>query len=69
MKVSVYGTRGSCPTPGKDTVKYGGNTACTLIEADDGKKLILDAGTGIRMLGEELIHLDENIYLLIRSTM
>ena len=65
MKVSFYGTRGSCPTPGKDTVKYGGNTACTLIEADDGKKLILDAGTGIRILGEELIHLDENIYLLI----
>ncbi|MBA6391509.1 MBL fold metallo-hydrolase [Colwellia sp. BRX10-3] len=65
MKVSFYGTRGSCPSPGKDTLKYGGNTACTLIEANNGKKLILDAGTGIRRLGDELVKQQEDIYLLV----
>lgn len=65
MKVSFYGTRGSCPSPGKDTVKYGGNTACTLVESNDGRKLILDAGTGIRKLGDELIKQNDDIYLLV----
>jgi len=66
MKVSFYGTRGSCPTPGANTVKYGGNTACTLIESDDGRyKLILDSGTGIRVLGDNLLHCDDDIYLLL----
>ncbi|TYK66285.1 MBL fold metallo-hydrolase [Colwellia echini] len=65
MKVSFFGTRGSCPTPGKDTIKYGGNTACVLVEANDGRKIILDAGTGIRVLGDELIKTNDDIYLLI----
>lgn len=65
MKVSFYGTRGSCPSPGKDTIKYGGNTACTLIESNDGRKLILDAGTGIRKLGDEFINQNDDIYLLV----
>lgn len=65
MKITFYGVRGSCPSPGKDTVKYGGNTACVLVTADDGKKLILDAGTGIRKLGNELKHKDKDIYILL----
>lgn len=65
MKVTFYGVRGSCPTPGKDTVKYGGNTACTLITSNDGKKLILDAGTGIRVLGNEIKHKERDIYILL----
>ena len=65
MKVSFYGTRGSCPSPGKETLKYGGNTACTLIEANNGQKLILDAGTGIRRLGDELVKQNEDIFLLV----
>lgn len=65
MKVSFFGTRGSCPSPGKNTVKYGGNTACVLVESDDGKKLILDAGTGIRALGDEFIKSNDDIFLLI----
>ncbi len=65
MKVCFYGTRGSCPTPGLSTVKYGGNTACTLVESNDGKKLILDSGTGILKLGYELSNSDEDIFLLI----
>ncbi|NQY87899.1 MAG: MBL fold metallo-hydrolase [Colwellia sp.] len=65
MRVSFYGTRGSCPAPGKNTVKYGGNTACVLVESDDGRKLILDAGTGIRALGDEFINNNDDIFLLI----
>lgn len=65
MKVTFYGTRGSCPTPGKDTLKYGGNTACVLVESEDGRKLILDAGTGIRVLGDEMVNSHEDIYLLL----
>lgn len=65
MKVTFYGTRGSCPTPGQATLKYGGNTACVLIESSGGDKLILDAGTGIRVLGDELIRSREDVHLLV----
>jgi phosphoribosyl 1,2-cyclic phosphodiesterase len=65
MKITFYGVRGSCPSPGKETVKYGGNTACVLVTADNGNKLILDAGTGLRQLGNELKHKEQNIYLLL----
>jgi phosphoribosyl 1,2-cyclic phosphodiesterase len=65
MKITFYGVRGSCPSPGKDTVKYGGNTACVLVTADDGKKLILDAGTGLRQLGNDIKHKEQDIYILL----
>ena len=54
MKVSLWGTRGSLASPGPDTVRYGGNTSCVSIESSDGTWLVLDAGTGIRKLGENL---------------
>ena len=65
MKVTFYGTRGSCPTPGADTLKYGGNTACVLVESESGHKLILDAGTGIRVLGENLLDDKDDIHILL----
>ena len=65
MKVTFYGTRGSCPTPGPSTLKYGGNTACVLIESEGGQKLILDAGTGIRVIGDEFIQQHDDIYILL----
>lgn len=65
MKVTFYGTRGSCPTPGNDTLKYGGNTACVLIESAGGDQLILDAGTGIRVLGDEMIQNHRDVHLLL----
>jgi phosphoribosyl 1,2-cyclic phosphodiesterase len=52
--VRLWGTRGSLPTPGPDTERYGGNTACVEVRGDDGTTLVLDAGTGIRRLGESL---------------
>ena len=56
MHIKFYGVRGSIASPGKDTVKYGGNTPCVYVESDDGSIFVFDAGTGIRNLGEELIN-------------
>ncbi len=54
MRVRFWGVRGSTPTPGPKTVRYGGNTAC--VELTCGvETLIIDAGTGIRELGYDLI--------------
>jgi phosphoribosyl 1,2-cyclic phosphodiesterase len=46
--------RGSIPTPGPTTVRYGGNTSCVEVRAD-GQIIILDAGTGLRLLGQHLV--------------
>jgi phosphoribosyl 1,2-cyclic phosphodiesterase len=54
MRVKLWGTRGSLPSPGPDTVRYGGNTACVEVRGADGAFLILDAGTGIQRLGAGL---------------
>ena len=54
IQVEFWGVRGSVPSPGPTTNRYGGNTSCVSITADD-KILILDAGTGIRNLGSAII--------------
>lgn len=53
MSVTFWGTRGSISTPGGSTEKYGGNTPCVSVHYGESS-IILDAGTGIRVLG---IHL------------
>jgi phosphoribosyl 1,2-cyclic phosphodiesterase len=55
MKVRFWGTRGSIPTPGPSTVRYGGNTACVEVRDRSGSLLVLDAGTGLRELGVALV--------------
>ncbi|ADU62211.1 MAG: MBL fold metallo-hydrolase [Pseudodesulfovibrio sp.] len=55
MRFRFRGTRGSLPAPGPDTVRYGGNTTCIEVRSDAGELIILDAGTGIRELGIELM--------------
>lgn len=52
MRVCLWGTRGSIASPGPDTVAYGGNTACVEVEGRDGTVVILDAGTGVRRVGD-----------------
>jgi phosphoribosyl 1,2-cyclic phosphodiesterase len=53
MRIKFWGTRGSIPTPGPTTVKYGGNTPC--VEVLAGKtRVVIDAGTGIRELGRAI---------------
>jgi phosphoribosyl 1,2-cyclic phosphodiesterase len=54
MRVVIWGTRGSLPTPGPETTRYGGNTSCVEVRARDGSVVVLDAGTGIRRLGATL---------------
>src|SRR3989442_9980810 len=55
MRVTFWGTRGSIATPGPSTTIYGGNTSC--VEVRCGSEiLIFDAGTGLRPLGQALVH-------------
>ncbi len=56
MKIRFWGTRGSIPTPGPSTVRYGGNTACVEVRDSTGALLVLDAGTGLRELGIALMN-------------
>lgn len=52
-RVKFWGVRGSIPTPGPQTARFGGNTSCVEVRAD-GEVIICDAGTGIRPLGQAL---------------
>ncbi len=61
MKLKIWGCRGSIPTPGKETVRYGGNTPCVELKLDDNNLIILDSGTGIKNLGNYLIRKGESI--------
>lgn len=66
MRVKLWGTRGSVPTPRQGTVGYGGNTACVSVAVPDQRTLvILDAGTGICSLGQCLGERLERIDLLL----
>lgn len=55
MKVRFWGVRGSIPVPGPDTIRIGGNTPCVEVQTTDREVIILDAGTGIRLLGLDLV--------------
>ena len=67
MRIKFWGTRGSIPVPGKETTLFGGNTTCLEIILNNGKRVIVDAGTGIRPLGEYLVssRKDLNLTLLV----
>ena len=52
--VEFWGVRGSIPSPGAETVRYGGNTSCVEMRVG-GQRLIFDGGTGIRVLGKSLL--------------
>jgi phosphoribosyl 1,2-cyclic phosphodiesterase len=54
LTVRFRGVRGSIPSPGRDTARYGGKTSCVELRCD-GQLLILDAGSGIRSLGNDLL--------------
>jgi phosphoribosyl 1,2-cyclic phosphodiesterase len=54
MQITFWGVRGSYPVPGAATVRYGGQTSCVEIRSESGGCLIVDAGTGLRALGQKL---------------
>jgi phosphoribosyl 1,2-cyclic phosphodiesterase len=71
MKVRFWGVRGSLPVPGRKTERYGGNTSCVEVRSDSGTRVVVDAGTGIRKLGKELVAEDAGhteVHLLISHT-
>ena len=66
MSVRFWGVRGSIGCPGPSTVRYGGNTSCVEVRCGE-HRLIFDAGSGLRMLGnalsEESAHVDVDLFL------
>jgi phosphoribosyl 1,2-cyclic phosphodiesterase len=65
LHVTIWGARGSVPSPGWETSRYGGNTSCVPVTLSDGTLVILDAGTGIRNLGMALPPEIDRIYILL----
>ena len=65
MKIKLWGTRGSIPAPGPETIRYGGNTSCVGVTLADGSMLALDAGTGIRCLGLALPDEPTRLHILL----
>lgn len=65
MKVTLWGTRGSLAAPGPETNRYGGNTPCVEVRGEDGSVLVLDAGTGIRRLGDAIVDEIDRVDLLL----
>ena len=55
MWIKCWGSRGSIPVSGAEYLKYGGDTTCMEIHSDSGEIIIVDAGTGIRRLGNHLM--------------
>lgn len=72
MKITFYGARGSISVSGKDYVEFGGNTSCALMEFGNGRIGILDAGTGLRELGNDIIkkgiRQDDGIFIALSHT-
>lgn len=64
MRATLFGVRGSIPTPDSDKLRYGGNTACVYVELEGGQ-LILDAGTGIRNLGNAIYGRPGPVHILL----
>lgn len=53
-RIRLWGVRGTCPSPGAHTVRYGGNTPCVEVRSASGELIVLDAGTGLRGLGRSI---------------
>jgi len=72
LKIKFWGVRGSVPTPIPECMGVGGNTSCVQVITPDNDLIILDAGTGLRMLGKNLVkkqeHLNRQIHLLLTHT-
>ncbi len=65
MLIRCWGSRGSIPVSGPSVVKYGGDTTCMEIRAESGEIIIVDAGTGIRRLGNFLLEEESYEYHVI----
>ena len=68
LRLRFWGVRGSTPTPMRDHLAFGGNTACEELRSAD-EIFVIDGGTGARQLGlflqEEFAHTDLKLNLLL----
>lgn len=70
MQITIWGARGSIPAPGAHTLRYGGNSTCLEIRPRGGGVIVVDAGSGLRLLGKKLVKekgLKEMFLLLTHS--
>jgi len=67
MKLTVWGARGSIPVSGAEFDRYGGDTTCVCLETNAGDTVILDAGTGLRPLGNLLLREDRKTFHFVLS--
>ncbi|MDA3897162.1 MAG: MBL fold metallo-hydrolase [Desulfobacteraceae bacterium] len=65
MHIKCWGSRGSIPVSGPDYLKYGGDTTCIEIRTASNDLIIVDAGTGIRRLGNQLVEDHCSVYHLL----
>jgi phosphoribosyl 1,2-cyclic phosphodiesterase len=65
MYIKCWGSRGSIPVSGREYIKYGGDTTCIEIRTKDDQIIIVDAGTGLRRLGNQLVKEDRKSFSLI----
>jgi phosphoribosyl 1,2-cyclic phosphodiesterase len=55
LRIQFWGTRGSIPTPGPNTGRYGGNTSCIEVRSAEGTLIVIDCGTGGCSLAQKLM--------------
>jgi phosphoribosyl 1,2-cyclic phosphodiesterase len=67
MKLTVWGARGSIPVSGPEFDRYGGDTTCVCLETSAGDTVILDAGTGLRPLGNRLLQENRDTFHFVLS--
>lgn len=68
MEVHVWGSRGSIAAPGPSTIQYGGNTTCVEVRIGGTPLIVIDAGTGIRPLGQHLVSTRQSVECLLLIT-
>jgi phosphoribosyl 1,2-cyclic phosphodiesterase len=65
VDITLWGTRGSLATPGPETIRYGGNTSCVEVRTGPRNLVVLDAGTGVRRLGQRVGDEVERVDILL----
>jgi len=68
MDIQFWGVRGSIPSPGYETSRYGGNTACVSVSLDAKHTLVFDSGSGIRVLGNHPYKSPHVFYIVLSHT-
>jgi phosphoribosyl 1,2-cyclic phosphodiesterase len=65
MIIRCWGARGSTPVSGREYLRYGGSTTCIELRTKDDEIIIIDAGSGIRKLGNRLLEENRNEYSIL----